>query len=74
MFEENGQLYSLDNRRLFVGQLNDAEVPVRYATPTEYNNAFDRNHFSSKNGGVGVRVRGGYGYFQFPSVDLADVV
>ena len=68
VFEEDGQLYSLDNRRLFVGQLQDAQVPVRYATPDEYNQAM--GHLSSDNGGVGITVRGGFGYFEFPYVPL----
>lgn len=73
VFEEDGQLYSLDTRRLLVGQLQDANVPVRYTTPAEYNAAVDAGRFTSTNGGIGITVRGGFGFFQFPSMDLAEV-
>ena len=55
MFEENGNLYSLDNRRLFVGQMRDASIPARYATPDEYNAML--SHLTSTNDGTGITVR-----------------
>jgi hypothetical protein len=35
LFEQNGKLYSLDNRRLFAGQYAGAKLPYRMATPGE---------------------------------------
>ena len=35
LFEQNGKLYSLDNRRLFAGQYSGVKLPYRMATPAE---------------------------------------
>jgi len=55
VFEQEGQLYSLDNRRLFAGQFADAELPFRWATPEEV--ADESWKFTSSNGGIGITMR-----------------
>lgn len=35
VFEQNGGLYSLDNRRLFAGQYAGVKLPYRMAAPSE---------------------------------------
>lgn len=35
LFEQDGKLYSLDNRRLFAGQYAGVKLPYRMATPAE---------------------------------------
>ena len=35
IFEKDGNIHSLDNRRLFAGQYADVSLPYRWATPGE---------------------------------------
>ena len=57
IFEKNGKIYSLDNRRLYTFQ--EANVPLRtvWATPEEV--AAEAWKFTTKNDGTSIRVREG---------------
>ena len=58
-FTRDGQLFSLDNRRLFAFQQAGVKIRTVPATASEIaNEAFK---FTSKNGGTSIRVRGGGG-------------
>lgn len=54
VFERNGELFSLDNRRLFAGQYAGAELPYRIATPAE----IARRGMSYVDGGRSIKIRG----------------
>lgn len=56
IFERNGQIFSLDNRRLYA--FREANIPVRTrpATLAEIQN--ESFKFTSTNGGISIRVRG----------------
>lgn len=56
VFEKNGKLYSLDNRRLEAFQRAGVDVPVRSATTEEL--AAQGWKFTTKNDGVSIIVRG----------------
>jgi len=57
IFEKNGKIYSLDNRRLYTFQ--EANVPLRtvWATPEEV--AAEAWKFTTKNDGASIRIREG---------------
>lgn len=57
VFEVDGQLFSLDNRRLYVFQ--QAGVPINAVPATAQEIANESFKFTTKNGGVSIRVRGG---------------
>jgi len=63
LFEQNGNLYSLDNRRLFAGQMADVDLPYRVATAKEINSELN-NKFTTTNEGTGIQMRG-VGYFSW---------
>jgi hypothetical protein len=52
----NGQLFTLDNRRLAAFQQAGVAVPYRMATPQEA--AAEAWKFTTKNGGISIRIRG----------------
>ncbi|MGI5473311.1 hypothetical protein [Streptomyces sp. CA-132043] len=56
IFEEEGKIYSLDNRRLYA--FKKAGVPVRFkrATPAEVSR--ERWKFKTPNDGTSIKVRG----------------
>jgi RHS repeat-associated protein len=58
ILEKNGQIFSLDNRRLAAYQ--EAGIPIRYqkATFKDLVNSLARDKFSTGNGGTSIRVRG----------------
>lgn len=56
-FERNGQMFSLDNRRLKAFQEAGVPIRTRPATASEISN--DSFKFTSKNNGESVRVRNG---------------
>jgi RHS repeat-associated protein len=58
ILEKNGQIFSLDNRRLAAYQ--EAGIPIRYqkATFKDIANSLARDKFSTGNGGTSIRVRG----------------
>ncbi|MBU7008876.1 peptidoglycan-binding domain-containing protein, partial [Phosphitispora fastidiosa] len=56
IFEQNGNLYTLDNRRLYSFQQAGVPVPYRMATLDEILN--ESWKFTSKNDGVSIIVRG----------------
>ena len=55
-FEVNGQLYTLDNRRLYAYQRAGISVPTRPATGAEINR--ENYKFTTPNGGQDILVRG----------------
>ena len=57
VFEKDGELYTLDNRRLKAFQEAGIPVPTVKATPEEV--AGESWKFTTKNNGMSVRVRGG---------------
>ena len=57
VFELNGRLFTLDNRRLFVAQ--QAGVPIRTVAATPMEVILEAYKFSTINEGVSVIVRGG---------------
>ncbi|GAA5504552.1 hypothetical protein Dxin01_04330 [Deinococcus xinjiangensis] len=56
LVEKDGKLFTLDNRRLYAYQQAGKDVPYRMATPEEV--AKDSFKFTTKNGGVSIRIRG----------------
>ena len=56
LVERNGQLFTLDNRRLEAFRRAGVDVPYRMATPEEIMNEMWK--FTSRNGGTSIRVRG----------------
>ena len=56
VFERDGKLYTLDNRRLEAHRTADVDVPVRMATPQEI--AEEAWKYTTPNDGVSVRIRG----------------
>ncbi|WP_216892161.1 putative T7SS-secreted protein [Nocardia alni] len=59
VFEKNGDLYTLDNRRLLAFQMADVHVPYTMATPQEI--ARDAFKMTSKTDGQSIRIRGAGG-------------
>ncbi len=57
IFERDGKLYTLDNRRLEAFRRAGVDVPVRMATPEEV--AEEGWKFTTLNDGVSIRMRGG---------------
>lgn len=55
LVERDGQLFSLDNRRLEAFRRAGVEVPYRMATPQEV--ADEAWKFTTQNGGVSIRIR-----------------
>ena len=55
LVERNGELFSLDNRRLWSFKEAELPVPFRMATPQEA--AAEAWKFTTKNGGTSIRVR-----------------
>jgi hypothetical protein len=55
IFEHDGLFFTLDNRRLKAFQ--DAGVPIRYRAALPQEIKEDRIKFTSRNGGVGIRLR-----------------
>jgi RHS repeat-associated protein len=64
IFERNGLLYSLDNRRLFAGKMADVDLPYRMATQAELNREL-RFKFTTTSEGTSIVVRG-VGEFTWP--------
>ncbi|MEW1719734.1 RHS repeat-associated core domain-containing protein [Streptomyces sp. NPDC093109] len=59
VFERNGKIYSLDNRRLHAFREAGVDIRFRRATSDEVNREIVRgDKFSTKNDGVSIRVRG----------------
>jgi hypothetical protein len=56
LVERDGQLFTLDNRRLEAFRRAGVAIPWRMATPEEVEAEADK--FTTKNGGASVRVRG----------------
>ena len=56
VFERNGKLFTLDNRRLEAFRRAGVDVPVRMASPQEI--ADEAWKFTTHNDGVSVRIRG----------------
>jgi len=56
LVEQDGNLFSLDNRRLWSFKQAEVPVPYRMATPEEA--AAEAWKFTTKNGGTSIRVRG----------------
>ena len=57
LVERNGQLFSLDNRRLWSFQQAQVPIPYRMATPQEA--AAEAWKFTTQNEGVSILLRGG---------------
>ncbi|TVX92191.1 RHS repeat-associated core domain-containing protein [Paenibacillus agilis] len=55
IFEKNGEIYTLDNRRLYAAQEAGVRVSYRMATPEEVSK--EAWKFTTKNGGTSIRVR-----------------
>lgn len=56
IFERDGKLFTLDNRRLEAFRRAGLDVPVRLATPQEIAEAAWK--FTTPNEGVSIRIRG----------------
>jgi hypothetical protein len=57
IFERDGAIYTLDNRRLYSFQQAELDnIPFRWATPQEIAN--EAWKFSTTNGGTSIQVRG----------------
>jgi hypothetical protein len=56
LVERDGQLFTLDNRRLEAFRRAGVPIPWRMATPEEIE--ADAFKFTTKNGGIAVKVRG----------------
>jgi len=56
LVEKEGTLFTLDNRRLEAFRRANIDIPYRMATPEEA--MAERWKFTTRNGGVSVRVRG----------------
>lgn len=56
VFERDGNLYSLDNRRLAAFQMAGVDVPITAATPAQV--ARDAFKMTSKTDGQSIRIRG----------------
>jgi hypothetical protein len=56
LVEQDGLLYTLDNRRLEAFRHAGVDAPYRMATPEEH--AAERWKFTTTNGGISVHVRG----------------
>jgi hypothetical protein len=54
VFEHNGELFSLDNRRLFAGQYAGVQLPYRIATPAE----IAGRDMTYVDGGLSIKIRG----------------
>lgn len=54
IFERDGDIHSLDNRRLFAGQYAGVDLPYRWATPAEIKQRNQTQIF----GGTGITIRG----------------
>jgi hypothetical protein len=57
LFEQGGDLFSLDNRRLFAGQMANVDLPYRMATQAELNAELPTK-FTTQNNGTGIEMRG----------------
>jgi hypothetical protein len=55
-FEQNGKVFTLDNRRLYVFQ--EAGIPIRTTPATAEEVAAEAWKFTTKNEGTSIRVRG----------------
>ena len=56
VFERDGKLFTLDNRRLDAFRRAGVDVPVRMATPQDM--AEEAWKFTTHNDGVSIRIRG----------------
>jgi len=56
VFERDGKLYTLDNRRLEAFRRAGVDVPVQMATQQEIAEEFWK--FTTSNDGVSIRIRG----------------
>ena len=56
IFERDGKLYTLDNRRLEAFRRAGVDVPVRMATPQEVTE--EGWKFTTTNDGLAIRIRG----------------
>jgi RHS repeat-associated protein len=63
LFEQDGKTYSLDNRRLFAGQMANADLPYTAATQAELDAELPWK-FTTNNEGTGIMVRG-VGYYSW---------
>jgi hypothetical protein len=59
VFEQNGQWFTLDNRRLQAFRQAGVDVPFRLATTEEILEASRHGKFNSPDGGLSIRIRGG---------------
>ena len=56
ILERDGKLFTLDNRRLDSFRRAGVDIPYQMATPKEI--ADEAWKFSTKNGGISIRVKG----------------
>ena len=56
VFERDGKLFTLDNRRLEAFRRADVGIPVRMATPQEI--AEEAWKFTTHNDGISIQIRG----------------
>lgn len=56
IFEREGKLFTLDNRRLEAFRRAGVDIPVRMATPQEITE--EAWKFTTHNDGVSIRIRG----------------
>lgn len=57
VFEKDGQIFTLDNRRLYAFQEAGVEISYRWANAEEV--AAESWKFTTANGGTSIRIRGG---------------
>ena len=62
-FQQDDNLYSLDNRRLFAGQMANVDLPYTMATQSELDAELPWK-FTTDNEGTGIMLRG-VGYFSW---------
>ena len=63
VFEQDGNIFSLDNRRLFAGQMANVDLPYTTATQSELDAELPWK-FTTSNEGTGIMLRG-VGYFSW---------
>ena len=59
IFEMNGGIYSLDNRRLYAFKQAGIDIPYEYATPNEINKALRNEKLSTVTKGESIIIRNG---------------
>lgn len=64
VFWKDGNLFSLDNRRLFAGQMANVDLPCVMASPSDLTPAKMVKRFTTLNDGIGIVMRG-VGFFSW---------